>query len=111
MKTCGAFFIWWLMAWSKLSRHARGYGAHWVKLRSQALARDMHLCQPCLAQGRATPATAVDHITPKAKGGTDEPDNLQAICQACHDAKTGRETAEAQGRRVKARIGLDGWPV
>ena len=95
------------------SRHERGYGSRWVKLRATILARDCHLCQPCLASDKVTPATQVDHITPKAKGGTDDPDNLQAICAPCHDAKSRAEAAEAQGRTVKPRVtfGPDGWPV
>jgi 5-methylcytosine-specific restriction enzyme A len=77
--------------------------------------RDMWLCQPCRKQGRTTAAIQCDHITPKAKGGTDELDNLQAICQPCHQAKTDREAAEAQGRTLRPRVGFDGqgnpiWP-
>ena len=99
------------MAWSKESRHARGYGAAWVKTRIRILRRDLHLCQPCLSAGRPTPATEVDHIKPKAKGGCDDDANLQAICTDCHKAKTEREAAEAQGRTVRQTIGLDGWPL
>jgi 5-methylcytosine-specific restriction enzyme A len=99
------------MAWSTESRQARGYGAHWDKLRAQAMARDMWLCQPCRRLGCVTVATECDHVTPKAKGGDDELPNLQAICRPCHRAKTDREAAEAQGRKVRPRIGLDGWPV
>lgn len=99
------------MAWSKLSRHERGYGADWVRLRLRILDRDMHLCRPCLDMGRPTPATQVDHIRPKSTGGTDDPENLQAICAPCHRAKTNREGADAQGRRQGKRIGADGWPV
>lgn len=97
--------------WSRQSRHERGYGASWDKLRLRILARDLYLCQPCLTKDRPTPATEVDHITPKAKGGTDGPDNLQAICGACHREKTRLESAEAQGRKVNPQIGVDGWPV
>ena len=99
------------MAWSKQSRHERGYGSRWDKLRQVVLARDMHLCQLCLAEGRPTPARQVDHIIPKAKGGTDDLTNLQGICPEHHRAKTERETAEAQGRGVKRQIGADGWPI
>lgn len=95
------------------SRHARGYGTAWGKARAVALARDLHLCQPCQREGRVTPAAEVDHITPKAKGGTDDLDNLQAICRSCHEAKTARDAAEAQGRTVKpaTAFGPDGRPV
>lgn len=95
------------MAWSKQSRHERGYGSAWVKTRANILKRDRHLCIPCLMGGRPTPATQVDHIKPKAKGGTDDPTNLQAICDDCHNLKT----AVDEGRKIPRKIGLDGYPV
>lgn len=97
----------------KGSRHERGYGSAWVKLRRNILDRDMHLCQPCLAKGRPTPAPMVDHIVAKADGGTDDPSNLRAICSACHAAKTTAEGHAAAGHTVRERrtIGPDGWPV
>ena len=91
------------------SRHARGYGTAWDRLRLTILKRDRHLCQPCNANGRTSAATSVDHITPKAKGGTDDPTNLQSICSECREAKD----AADRGRplRPRRRIGSDGWPV
>ncbi|WP_318591161.1 HNH endonuclease, partial [Enterobacter kobei] len=50
-----------------------------------------HLCQECLRNGRYTPAETVDHIKPKAHGGTDDLSNLESICRGCHKAKTARE--------------------
>jgi 5-methylcytosine-specific restriction protein A len=96
-------------AWQheRKSRHERGYGMTWERLREQVMRRDMRLCQPCLRKNRVTPAHAVDHIIPKAKGGTDDLDNLQAICRSCHLDKTMRDN----GRRAKRRIGVDGYPV
>ena len=88
------------------SRHERGYGHQWERIRKLVLQRDNRLCQPCLRKSRVTPAAAVDHILAKAKGGTDELENLEAICRPCHLDKTMRE----QGRRRKRRIGVDGWP-
>lgn len=76
-------------------------------MRAYILRRDSFLCQACLREGRATEATHVDHIKPKAKGGTDDEGNLQALCRPCHDAKTTREAAEAQGREVKDRAKFD----
>lgn len=75
----------------------RGYGQAWRKLRGQVLARDRHLCQVCLLDGRYTPATEVDHIINKASGGTDELTNLQAICHACHKTKTQAESHRGGG--------------
>ncbi|EHS1339913.1 HNH endonuclease, partial [Escherichia coli] len=36
-------------------------------------------------------AKTVDHIIPKAHGGTDADCNLQSLCWPCHKAKTARE--------------------
>ena len=66
----------------------RGYGYAWQKLRQTIFERDGYLCQVCKRAGRITPATEIDHIKNKASGGTDESDNLQAICKTCHKIKT-----------------------
>ena len=81
------------------NRHERGYGARWVKQRELILKRDNFLCQPCLAQGRTTQARDVDHIVPKALGGTDDESNLQSICRACHKAKTQAEKRRGGGQK------------
>lgn len=93
------------------SRHERGYGYAWTKLRTRILRRDGYLCQPCKRAGRATQATEVDHITPKAQDGTDDPENLESTCAPCHERKTAREAREARGLKPKRLIGVDGWPV
>jgi 5-methylcytosine-specific restriction protein A len=69
----------------------RGYGQAWRVRRARILARDGRLCVPCRAEGRLTPATMVDHVTPKHLGGGDDDANLRAICRRCHDRKTARE--------------------
>ncbi|BAO88929.1 HNH endonuclease [Caballeronia cordobensis] len=73
------------------NRHARGYGNAWVKRRERILLRDCGLCQPCKRAGRVTIASEVDHVVPKAQGGSDDDSNCQSICNACHKAKTARE--------------------
>ena len=99
------------------TRHERGYGAKWDKLRLQILKRDSYLCQECLRNGRLSPLAvkpsdhAVDHIKPKAQGGTDNPDNLESLCTACHDAKTALEAKQGQGVKPRPTYGVDGWPV
>lgn len=95
------------MPWSRASRHERGYGTAWDKLRLRILARDRHLCQPCKRKGRIKAGNEVDHIVPKAKGGTDDEGNLQVTCRDCHRDKTIREA----GGKVKRRILVDGWPA
>ncbi|EME0311878.1 HNH endonuclease [Enterobacter hormaechei] len=73
------------------TRHQRGYGSKWDVLRLDVLTRDKHLCQSCKRNGRAEPARTVDHILPKAHGGTDEQTNLESLCWSCHRAKTACE--------------------
>jgi 5-methylcytosine-specific restriction protein A len=70
------------------SRQDRGYGAAWEALRLQVLTRDRGICIPCYGRGRYTRAVEVDHVLSKARGGSDDLANLQAICKACHRRKT-----------------------
>jgi len=73
------------------NRHQRGYGSDWEKLRVVVLTIDKHLCRQHKAQGIIKAATHVDHIKPKAQGGTDEVSNLQSLCVDCHMKKTATE--------------------
>lgn len=66
----------------------RGYGWQWQKLRKLVLQRDAYLCQECYRNKKLTPATDVDHITPKSAGGTDCESNLQSLCKKCHEIKS-----------------------
>jgi 5-methylcytosine-specific restriction protein A len=85
------------------TRHARGYGSQWDKKRERILIRDQGLCQECLRNGRLTEVGVkkfsyyCDHIVPKEDGGSDDDDNLQALCRSCHTAKTDQE--KNRGRR------------
>lgn len=72
----------------------RGYGHTWRVLRGMILRRDP-VCMVC----QARPATQVDHIIPKAHGGTDEETNLRGLCAACHRDKTARDSAAGRARR------------
>ena len=96
------------MAWSRTSRHARGYGTAWEKLRKRILIRDKYLCQQCKREGRVKVGNQVDHIKPKARGGTDDEANLEVLCRDCHDEKTLKEQGKKPRRFTK--IGSDGWP-
>lgn len=105
------------MVWGTKSRHERGYGAEWVRLRTKIMQRDCGLCQMCRKAGRVTVAYAVDHIISKANAlrmkwtpeQVDDESNLQAICRPCHDTKT--EAEQGKSKRPRVTIGEDGWPV
>lgn len=85
----------------RLSRHERGYGTAWDKLRARILERDGYQCQECKRQGRLTAAREVDHIEPREDGGGDDPANLQSLCKPCHATKTSRER-RARGGAVES---------
>lgn len=80
------------------SRQSRGYGAEWEQTRKRILSRDKGLCQVCMADGKLRPAKQVDHKVPKFEGGSEDDDNLQAICVDCHKAKTAVEAQRGRGR-------------
>ena len=82
-------------------------GSRRIKAKNAVFARDCGICQVCKANGKITSATELDHIVPYANGGTDDYDNLQAICHDCHADKTAREN----GKRRRVAIGADGWPI
>jgi 5-methylcytosine-specific restriction protein A len=91
------------------SRHERGYGSAWDKIRQRILRRDAGICQPCLADGIVHQATHVDHKVNKAEWkrlrgtlvGADDDDNLQAINADCHRLKTAGEAKHARGGGAK----------
>lgn len=60
-------------------------------IRERILQRDQYLCKNHRRQKIAKKATSVDHIIPKAHGGTDDDSNLESLCWECHRAKTARE--------------------
>ena len=68
----------------------------WRKLRAEQLRRQP-LCERCLAQGRHIPARVVDHIRPVNQGGAQlDLENLQSLCAACHNRKSGAERHQRQ---------------
>jgi 5-methylcytosine-specific restriction protein A len=72
------------------SAAARGYTPAWNQI-SRAYRRAHPLCEHCLQQNRTSPSECTDHIIPKARGGTDHPSNLRALCWSCHSRKTALE--------------------
>lgn len=74
------------------SSTARGYDYRW-RMASKAYLHAHPLCVMCLAEGRYTPATVVDHIKPH-RGDRQlfwDERNWQGLCKPCHDQKTATE--------------------
>ena len=81
------------------------YGtARWKRTRAAVLARDGFLCSRCLAAGRTVPARTVHHKA-RLDARPDlafEPDNLECLCNPCHEAEHAeeREPGGVPGRRA-----------
>jgi len=68
--------------------------AAWRKLRNQYIATQP-ICEHCKQAGNYKPAKVVDHIMPR-KNRPDlelDWDNLQSLCQRCHQQKTAKENS------------------
>lgn len=63
-------------------------------LRFEILKRDHFRCTYCGAAGRDGATLEVDHIKPKAAGGTDEPKNLTMSCESCNNGKGATKLSE-----------------
>lgn len=82
----------------KISK-GRGSTRQWRKTRERILERDGHRCT-AIENGRRCPETTnlhVDHITPKASGGTDDDENLTTLC-ARHNLTKGARCLSQRSR-------------
>lgn len=80
-------------------------------IRARILARDV-ICRVCAATKPLhlrQLSTEVDHRTPLWRGGSDDDENLQGLCEDCHKAKTAAESPRPG--RVTRAVGADGWPI
>lgn len=65
----------------------------WRETRQRVLIRDP-ICKQC----NRNPSTRADHIVPVSRGGSDSMENLQGMCEPCHNAKIGTERGGFQER-------------
>lgn len=76
------------------SAAARGYGQAWRNARAAVLAQHRALYgDMCPGYQRAPHPSSdltVDHITPKAAGGSDDSTNLAVLCRSCNASKGAR---------------------
>ena len=81
-----------------------------MQQRCRRLMRTRGLCEMCLAEGRTSIATVVDHIVPLALGGSDEDVNTRNLCDVHHRGVT----AEQFGKVRSAGLGgcdVQGRPI
>src|SRR5258706_16009128 len=76
------------MAWKPSVYHPadKGMPSDWEDLRAFVLDRDGFRCQACWVKHKKQPKRlSVHHIVPRDSGGSNDPDNLCALCHNCHD--------------------------
>ncbi|GLK76708.1 HNH endonuclease [Methylopila jiangsuensis] len=83
------------------SSAARGYDAHWRKVRAAILNAEPW-CRNHAARGERVEATEVDHIDGNSRNNATA--NLRPLCKGCHSARTARD--QAFGRRDRG-VGRD----
>ncbi len=60
------------------------YVAEYAKRRANGICQDCHQAAPFVVKRTGEPYLEVHHVVPLAKGGTDTPDNVIALCPNCH---------------------------
>lgn len=69
---------------AKVLNYGQGRGGRpWRRLRARVILRDQYTCQLCRRVCMDSDLD-VDHIVPRAQGGTDDPANLRTLCRPCH---------------------------
>ena len=84
-----------------VTRWRYGSGPAWS--RARVLARDGHRCAYC-----GGPATTIDHVHPRSRGGRDSWLNTVAACGPCNQRKDDRTPAEA-GMVLRVRPYAPTW--
>jgi 5-methylcytosine-specific restriction enzyme A len=80
-----------------MQAEARLRGRAWMAIRKRLITANP-FCQIC----NKALSEVIDHIIPLARGGTNKPENLQAVCKRCNEVKGTGDTVTVTG--------LDGWP-
>jgi ATP adenylyltransferase len=79
------------------------------KVRYETLKRAAFRCELCGVSADER-ALDVDHIVPRSTGGTDDPENLQALCWLCNTNKGAGDNADVRGIRQSYQHREPGCP-
>jgi len=88
----------------------------WRRCKATYLEKANHLCERCLAKGLYEPAKIVHHkihltpdtMTPELMYGFD---NLEALCQACHNDEHGRTKKQRRWKFIEGELVTNEAPL
>jgi len=70
-----------------------------ARVRYQVLARDNNTCVSCGRSQHDGAVLQADHIVPQANGGSNDPENLQTLCDLCNVGKSNRDDRDLRRRK------------
>ena len=74
------------------------YGSQLWRRTAAAFLQTHRLCVSCEKAGRLVVATVCDHVIPREQCSDPlDPENFQALCDACHNRKTAEEQKARRG--------------
>ena len=82
----------------------------WRRCKAAYMEKVNHLCERCLARGIYEPAKIVHHKIHLTEENYGEPDimfgfdNLEALCQACHNDEHGRSKSSRRWAFVDGKL-------
>lgn len=85
-------------AWGKQPTATKRVTGRKLQQLREELFRRSPLCAECERRGLVALATQRDHIKPLAEGGADIEDNVQGLCEPCHEEKSLQERLRGQRR-------------
>ncbi len=77
-----------------------------TKVRANIYERDRFRCRGC-----AKPAEEIHHMIFRSQGGTDDPSNLVALCQDCHQQAHGLRSGKLPAWVLQAMVAYDKFRV
>lgn len=86
----------------KKMKYGSSFNGNKKNIRSKLGYRDGYTCRYCNGLKRGEVLT-IDHIIPRAMGGSNELSNLQLLCDKCHVIKSQHEqrTTTTEGEQIK----------
>jgi 5-methylcytosine-specific restriction endonuclease McrA len=76
----------------------------WTQRREQVMERDRLTCQRCGRSFADSRPLEAAHVVARAKGGSDDLNNLRALCIACHSDVDGWDVGDFDNSRRVDRV-------